>query len=120
LLEKKYADVQKKIRSATDSCARCGRKGHFVKDCRAKTDVSGNTLEFEESSEDEWGCEYCDRIFTTAFGCGVHEKSCKEKVVKEKRYMKQSGKGTCYRCGNTGHYSPDCYASRHVRGYYLD
>jgi len=108
------------IWAAKDLCTQCGRRGHFVKDCHAKTDVSGNILEFEESSEDEWGCEYCDRTFTTAFGCGVHEKSCKEKFVKEKRYMKQSGKGTCYRCGNTGHYSPDCYASRHVRGYYLD
>lgn len=107
------------IWAAKDLCTQCGR-GHFVKDCRAKTDVSGNILEFEESSDYEWGCEYCDRTFTTAFGCGVHEKSCKEKVIKEKRRVKQPDKGTCYRCGNTGHYSPDCYASRHVRGYSLD
>jgi len=28
--------------------------------------------------------------------------------------------GACYRCGRTSHYSPDCYASTHVRGYELD
>jgi hypothetical protein len=25
-----------------------------------------------------WGCEYCDREFTTRFGCMVHEKTCTE------------------------------------------
>jgi hypothetical protein len=81
--------------------------------------------EEEESEEEEelvWGCDYCDRTFTTAFGAGVHEKSCREKNTKP-RYVKQltsKKTGTCYRCGRPGHYSPDCYATRDDRGRTLD
>ena len=40
------------IRSAKNLCTQCGRAGHFVKDCYATTDVSGNVLEFESDSDD--------------------------------------------------------------------
>ena len=106
--------LNREIWGAKDLCKNCGRSGHFVKDCHAKTNVLGNTIEYEESS-DEWECEYCDRTFTTAFGCGVHEKSCKEKNAKPSKK-----EGSCYRCGRTGHYSPDCYARTHHKGYTLD
>ena len=114
--------LKMEIWGAKDLCTNCGRSGHWVKDCHAKTDASGNKIEYEDEDEDEyeWGCEYCDRTFTTAFGCGVHEKSCKEKKAKSS-YVKQTTKGgACYRCGRPGHYSPDCYASTHKNGYSLD
>ena len=143
---------------AQDRCSQCGRTGHFVKDCYANTDVCGNqilrmqlapgplatkaplqqlvtkaprkqlvtkaqstyecstcdrtfTTAFgcrvhERSCEPEWGCDYCDKTFTTENGCRVHERSCKPT-------------GACYRCGRAGHYSPDCYASTHKKGYSL-
>ena len=156
--------LHREIWGVKDLCKQCGRSGHFVKDCYAKTDIFKNKIEYEESVEDdsdesdesddineyEYQCNYCDRTFTTGFGCGIHEKSCKDKktkarnvkqvtvttgfeyVIYEKsckdkktkvKNVKQvSGKkdSVCYRCGNTGHYSPDCYATKHAKGYYLD
>ena len=33
-------------------------------------------------------------------------------------YNSKSSK--CYRCGRSSHYSNNCYASSHKKGYYLD
>jgi len=111
--------LKTEIWGAKDLCKQCGRSGHWVKDCYANNDVSGNKIDYEESYEEAWGCDHCDRTFTTEYGCRVHERSCK--TTKKNVVVNSSKKsGACYRCGRQGHYSPDCIARTHCKGYTLD
>lgn len=155
LTEEQEDMLRKELRSTTDKCLNCGKSGHFANQCKRKSSFKANCgcgkefLDFEEfvahhrmcltrsqqkKEEEEWECEFCDRTFTTRFGCSVHEKSCKETIHKRKNHLdagsmigvrtvqqqQQKVKNSCYRCGRPGHYSPDCYARTHKDGYDLD
>lgn len=128
--------LQSEIRAGSDACFKCGREGHFANKC-TEICAPDEELEWEcyhcpqtfatesacnshertcraKQEEEEWGCEYCDRTFTTKFGCSVHERSCRPPSPPTKK------SGSCYRCGRTGHWSPECYAKTDTDGNDLD
>ena len=112
LTEEEKKLLQKEIWGANDCCVRCGRKNHFVKDCYANTDISGNLID-----EWVWCCENCDKVFTNEDEFEQHELKCKKNKIKNKN---NKNKNVCYRCGRYNHYANNCYASTHIDGYDLD
>jgi len=109
LSESQTDALQRELWAAKDLCTRCGRPGHFVKDCHAKTVVSGRAIEYEEDDETvlQMVLEY------------LQQESSKDRREKASA-VKGVAKNACYRCGRSGHYSPDCYARTHQKGYELD
>ena len=103
--------LQMEIRGTADMCYKCNLVGHFANRCPNDAPAPKG----KEKEVEEWGCDYCDRTFTTRYGCSVHERSCKKNVeeVEEQRIY------VCYKCGRSGHKSPDCYARTHVNGYQI-
>ena len=95
-----------------DKCFKCGKKGHFAKDCNSKSNQDKKQSQYVRI----WTCIFCGKEFDTIKGAEFHDiRWCKKKKLNSNR--KPSLK--CFRCGRNGHYEPNCYAKKHINGYYL-
>ncbi len=104
-------------------CLRCQRKGHYIDDCYASTYDNGEEIIDYESEEEIFACEYCGKEFNSYKGAQFHENvHCKYKPTKKATIMKPiiDNSNKCFRCGREGHYSNECYASKHINGKYLN
>jgi len=83
--------IKKSIWGANDCCTQCGRKGHFIKNCKAIKDVNGEDI-YEEDIYEEfievWQCDNCDKQYEDKSECEKHEKFCKNKSKNKSKSKK--------------------------------
>jgi len=102
-LSKETIEILQKMKLSTkDKCFTCGLSGHFANKCNL---FNSDSSDYNSDDDYIYCCEYCSKKFNNEKLCLKHENNCK-KVI-------------CFRCGRNGHYFSSCYASKHIKGYYL-
>ena len=103
----------KELFHATNGCLRCGRQSHWAKDCFAKTDVVGNTIEDESPPPSMPAASPQQRSAargSSSFASSPSKRSRKASTAFE----------GCRRCGRANHTHERCYAATDASGRPLD
>ena len=110
------------------ACDYCGKEFSSLKGARYHENIyckfkkQSLLNEYSSESEEESDDEYEESPYMSVGSCDGTIYDSSRGYIRPKSYKlssKKSSSGKCYRCGRAGHFSSNCYASKHVKGYYL-
>jgi predicted GIY-YIG superfamily endonuclease len=121
--------LKQMINSVTDKCYICGKDDHFANACKKISDQKEQLPIIDVNEKCDCPTSYfkshrrgkcmLNKIisFFDNEDDNIDKLIVQEEIVQETREPKKDD--SCFRCGRRGHYISSCYASKHIRGYYL-
>jgi len=112
------------IKSITDKCYICGKDDHFANDCK-KVSIKKDKIPIINVNEK---CD-CPTSYFSSHRRGKcilnnimsyfdDEDDDIDKLLIQD-IKEEDNNDCCFRCGRKGHYVSSCYASKHIKGYYI-
>jgi hypothetical protein len=116
LSDENIKTIKQMLNFTNDRCYICGKNGHFGRDC--------NTLNIHKISIPEYKSDEECNCISSYFSWHKKKNCLLQKIVKffkkeEADIPRLQSKKKCFRCGRNSHFVEDCYAKRHLKGYYL-